>query len=93
MTYSVDRRVCRGCGLCVDVCPEQVIRVTEDGYASIDSTKCTGCGACEKICPLGAISKIEALDIRDLRNRLERARERLTRLSARVERLHALSRK
>ena len=93
MIYSVDQRACRGCGLCVDLCPARAIHVRDDGYASIDSLQCTGCGACEMACPVGAISNIEAADLGDLRTRVERAREELARLSARVERLHAFSKR
>ena len=48
---------CKGCGLCVVVCPHNCIRVSEKsnkkGYfpAESDSEDCTGCAMCAIICP------------------------------------------
>jgi len=50
---------CKGCELCVDVCPKDNIRMSESinkmaGHSCaeiIDEEKCTGCGLCFLICP------------------------------------------
>ena len=48
---------CKGCGLCVVVCPKNIIVVSENsnsiGYfpAETNNSDCTGCGACAIICP------------------------------------------
>ncbi|MHC4725746.1 MAG: 4Fe-4S dicluster domain-containing protein [Planctomycetota bacterium] len=48
---------CKGCGLCVMVCPKGCIVVSEksnkNGFfpAQADNTECTGCAACAIICP------------------------------------------
>jgi 2-oxoglutarate ferredoxin oxidoreductase subunit delta len=50
---------CKGCGLCVDVCPRHVLAldeaiVNELGYHPlrlIDSSGCTSCALCARICP------------------------------------------
>ena len=48
---------CKGCGLCVVVCPKNVIIVSEQsnsmGYfpAKVNSNDCTACGSCAIICP------------------------------------------
>lgn len=48
---------CKGCGLCVVVCPKKTIVVSESsnsiGYfpAKANNNDCTGCGACAIICP------------------------------------------
>ena len=44
---------CAGCGICIDVCPENAIAV--DGHAVIDWDICTGCGKCISECPNEAI--------------------------------------
>jgi len=48
---------CKGCGLCVVVCPSNSIVISEKsnkiGYfpAETNDTDCTGCGVCAIICP------------------------------------------
>jgi len=58
----VDINRCKGCGLCVDACPSQVLalarEVNEKGYnyaymAQPDT--CIGCANCAYICPDGCI--------------------------------------
>lgn len=59
----VDDGFCKGCGLCVDACPERIIeldktRITAKGYHParlIDSGACTGCMSCATMCPDVAI--------------------------------------
>nr|WP_321295741.1 4Fe-4S binding protein [uncultured Sphaerochaeta sp.] len=42
---------CKGCGICVYVCPKQVLTVT-DGLVHISfPDKCIGCTLCEISCP------------------------------------------
>ncbi len=50
---------CKGCGLCVIFCPEDVLAMAEDrfnvkGYRPVVCTEpagCTGCGVCALVCP------------------------------------------
>lgn len=53
---------CKGCGMCVGACPNEVICMSEDlnerGYhfaEVIDKDKCTACGLCYRMCPDVAI--------------------------------------
>ncbi|HOP69410.1 MAG: DUF362 domain-containing protein [Dethiobacteria bacterium] len=50
----VDRRACRGCRICAQHCPPQVISI-EDGAALIDRGRCIRCYCCQEMCPYGAV--------------------------------------
>jgi len=63
-----DRQRCKGCGQCVDVCPQENIEMSEKlnkkghHYAQIiDEAKCTGCGLCYLMCP-DLVIEIEKAD-------------------------------
>jgi len=54
---------CKGCELCISVCPKDVLaldmdRLTPKGYhpAFLISEGCTGCAICAIICPDAAIT-------------------------------------
>ena len=52
---SIDNFLCSGCGLCVNICPEDVIR-KEEGVAVIAYPQdCVACLACEAVCPLNCV--------------------------------------
>jgi len=59
----VNEKFCKGCALCVETCPQNLIRIakhiTPAGYhpAEFDDSeeKCTGCTLCALICPDVAI--------------------------------------
>ena len=53
-TPWVDLSRCRGCAICVEVCPVDAIVMISD-KAHIDDEICTGCGACVDACPEGAV--------------------------------------
>ncbi|MHB1137057.1 MAG: indolepyruvate ferredoxin oxidoreductase subunit alpha [Coriobacteriia bacterium] len=60
----VDGRYCKGCGLCVDVCPSKCIvldpdTINDKGYHPAmltDESLCTGCASCAIMCPDVAIT-------------------------------------
>ncbi len=68
----IDTERCKGCGLCVTVCPKNNIEIATDsnqsGYfpARAKNIDCTACGRCAVICPeaIIEISKEEAARIR-----------------------------
>lgn len=57
---------CKGCGLCVSVCPQKIVsldagRMNEKGFRPatvIDMSKCLGCAMCATICP-DCVIKVE----------------------------------
>ncbi|PIQ92070.1 MAG: 2-oxoglutarate synthase subunit alpha [Parcubacteria group bacterium CG11_big_fil_rev_8_21_14_0_20_39_14] len=63
---SIEQTLCRGCNLCVEMCPKKVFEdgeeISPEGFKLkkvANPTKCTGCKLCELFCP-GAINlKIE----------------------------------
>lgn len=54
---DIDFRLCTGCGICVDHCPLDVLRLNEKtGTAYIKYLRdCQGCFLCEHECPEDAI--------------------------------------
>ncbi|MEG0323919.1 MAG: 4Fe-4S binding protein [Raoultibacter sp.] len=60
----VDDHFCKGCGLCVDACPQHIVeldlnKITAKGYHPAfltDEEKCTGCMFCAMMCPDVAIT-------------------------------------
>jgi len=64
-TIIVDQVRCKGCGLCVTVCPQGVLALEEEvlnakGYhpaaLEVPEGKCTGCAVCAVIRPDVAIT-------------------------------------
>ena len=51
--------VCKGCGLCVSVCPKGIMvlspeKINAKGYAPVtipEMDKCIGCASCARVCP------------------------------------------
>ncbi len=61
---TFDRDRCKGCGLCVEVCPRHIVELDQNesnakGYypATVtDMSRCTGCASCAKMCPDSVIT-------------------------------------
>lgn len=57
VTFREER--CKGCGLCVSVCPKHIIALAKDkinvkGYHPAmvtEENKCVGCASCAIMCP------------------------------------------
>lgn len=63
VSFREDR--CKGCGLCVEVCPKKIVELKKNlnqkGYhpAGVsDMDKCIGCAFCATICP-DCVIKVE----------------------------------
>lgn len=54
--------LCKGCGLCLEKCPDRVLRwsevpgVTGNPTVEPEVEHCRGCGVCEDVCPDAAIA-------------------------------------
>ena len=62
IVVNTDR--CKGCSLCVDACPQNVIalaakKVNVHGYPYVEAVRqeaCVGCSSCAIVCPDGCIA-------------------------------------
>ena len=55
---KVKRKLCIGCGQCLDHCAHQAISLIDaegEDKAFIDPKKCVGCAECVRVCPQGAV--------------------------------------
>ena len=59
----VDTERCKGCALCVEACPQDVIALAKNvngsGYPFVEvvsQDNCIGCAACAIVCPDGCIT-------------------------------------
>ncbi len=46
---------CNGCGVCITVCANGALIMTEKGIELLHVGECDWCGQCEAVCPTGAI--------------------------------------
>ena len=76
---SYKDKYCVGCGICVDVCPTDSLRLgpivpiarglIEMDLVSINSESCVFCGLCSVACPFDALSlSIEGTDVKDIKS-------------------------
>jgi 2-oxoglutarate ferredoxin oxidoreductase subunit delta len=56
--FLIDEAACKGCGICIEMCPKSVLAKSETrnakGYLvplAERPGECAGCRTCEKICP------------------------------------------
>jgi 2-oxoglutarate ferredoxin oxidoreductase subunit delta len=61
LTFRIDR--CKGCELCVSVCPQNILALDQENVNvrdyhpihCVEPARCIGCGNCGLICPDGVI--------------------------------------
>lgn len=57
VSFNEDR--CKGCGLCIEACPVNILAIDKDkinnkGYnpvVIVEEEKCIGCASCATMCP------------------------------------------
>lgn len=62
-SITIDEHFCKGCGLCLEACPQHIISISDivsaSGYYPAvcpdPEGRCTGCTLCAKVCPDVAI--------------------------------------
>ena len=77
---SIHEQACRGCHICVDICPTKVFTFDTTKLQAIvsHSEDCIGCQSCAFLCPSGAIMHEGLLLVRnfyrdlDFCNKMER---------------------
>ena len=61
-TAMINEHLCRGCGLCEEICGYRAIQVIYRGNgvfsAQVDEDMCRGCGTCVAVCPQVRLTKI-----------------------------------
>ena len=67
--YFIDCDRCKGCGLCVSVCPKNVLEISNEvntkGYFPIYQARpedCVSCATCYRMCPDVAIAITEIVE-------------------------------
>ncbi|OEU62064.1 MAG: hypothetical protein BBJ57_00195 [Desulfobacterales bacterium PC51MH44] len=55
MKILTDKKRCKGCGLCVKVCPQMILEVVDKKMRVMDESRCMGCFGCEDECKEGAV--------------------------------------
>ena len=58
---KIDEDICTGCGICIEKCPVDAIRLNNIDKAEVNEEYCIGCGVCAHFCPEHAISLLEGL--------------------------------
>jgi hydrogenase-4 component H len=54
MVPTIDGFKCDGCGICVKMCPPQIMGLVKN-IATIVTDLCEECGICNDVCPIGAV--------------------------------------
>ena len=70
MGLCIEELVCKGCGICVNTCPKEILTISNRRNAKginiveiTDEAKCIECKICENICPDLAIWVCDSIKI------------------------------
>jgi ferredoxin len=83
---QVDQTLCTGCGLCVEHCQFEALRLED--VVSVDAIRCVGCGVCVPVCPDEALSLVRRSDEEILPTPVTESDWRVERAAARGLDLH-----
>ena len=59
MNIVIDKELCIGCGVCVEMCPEDVLELQGEVATVINLDDCIECEACQVNCEYEAIQCVE----------------------------------
>lgn len=52
MALAINEKFCKGCGICIEFCPKQVLALSDKGKVYTKQLEvCIKCGQCELRCP------------------------------------------
>ena len=58
MTVRIDENKCNNCGICEEICPENIFSKVEGKVKILYPMECWYCGSCMMDCPQNAIEVI-----------------------------------
>ena len=82
----VSSDLCRGCGICVESCPQQAISIVLN-TAYLNQERCNQCHRCLEVCPQGAIMEVAAVSGHELQAIVTGLKDEVEDVIDRIERL------
>jgi Fe-S-cluster-containing hydrogenase component 2 len=82
----VRRDLCRGCGLCIESCPQQAIAIVS-ATAHIIQERCNQCRRCVEVCPQGAITEMAPVSGHESQATVTGLKDKADDIIVRIERL------
>lgn len=59
MKIVIDSDLCVGCGICVEMCPEEVLELQDEIATVVNPDNCIECEACQVNCEYEAVKCVE----------------------------------